>query len=65
MERTEMYAAVHRKRQEIHQLVEQQNRDLEMATYVGMSRAEAHEHEHRRKRIAELNAELEALQDAS
>ena len=49
-------------RKEIASLIERQQRDLEEATYLGMTAHRSAEHEKRRERINHLLRELERLQ---
>jgi hypothetical protein len=53
---------VHRIKQEIEQLSDQQTEALKTATYVGMSDGEAKEYEHRGDRMNDLIKQLRLLQ---
>lgn len=57
-------AAVHRIKEEIDRLTEQQSHALKQATFVGMTPDEAKEYDDRRAQITRLIRELEALQKA-
>lgn len=56
--------AVHRIKQEIDSLTEQQSKALEMAIYLGMAPEEAREYDQRRKKIVALVQELAEMQKA-
>lgn len=55
---------VHRIKQEIDLLTEQQMEALKRATYLGMTTDEAKDYDARRKRIVELVQELSLLERA-
>jgi hypothetical protein len=57
--------AVHRLKQEIDCLAEEQRKALKLAIYVGMTTAEAKEHDQRWTRISELVQQLRILEKAS
>ena len=56
--------AIHRLKQEIDQLSEQQSEALKSATYLGMTPDEAKEYDARRQKITQLVQELSLLQKA-
>ena len=55
---------IHRIKQEIDKLSEQQSEALKTATYVGMTAEEAREYDARRQQITKLVEELRLLQNA-
>ena len=57
-------AAVHRIKQEIDRLTEQQAHALKQATFVGMTPDEAKEYDERRTLITKFIRELELLERA-
>lgn len=61
---TETVAAVHRIKQEIDRLTEQQAHALKQATFVGMTPDEAKEYDERRTLITKFIRELELLERA-
>lgn len=61
---TETAAAVHRIKQEIDRLTEQQAHALKQATFVGMTPDEAKEYDERRTLITKFIRELELLERA-
>ena len=56
--------AVHRVKQEIDKLTEEQVEALKQATFVGMTPDEAKEYDERRKRITVLVQQLATLEKA-
>ena len=56
--------AVHRLKQEIDRLTEQQAKALQAAIYLGMTPDQAKEYEQRRKEITELISQLSLLEKA-
>jgi len=61
---TDTLAAIHRIKEEIDRLSEQQKEALKTAIFVGMTPDEAQEYATRRRKITELIQELELLQKA-
>jgi hypothetical protein len=57
-------AAVHRIKEEIDRLTEEQAHALKHATFVGMTPEEAQEYDDRRSQITRLLRQLEILQKA-
>ena len=56
--------AIHRIKQEIDKLSEQQSEALKTATYVGMTAEEARQYDGRRQQITKLVEELRLLKNA-
>jgi hypothetical protein len=56
--------AIHRVKQEIDRLGEQQSEALKNATYVGMTAEEARQYDARRQQITKLVEELRLLKNA-
>ena len=56
--------AVHRLKQEIDRLTEQQAKALQAAIYLGMTPDQAKEYDERRKQITELISQLSLLEKA-
>jgi hypothetical protein len=61
---TDTLATIHRIKEEIDRLSEQQKEALKTATFVGMTHDEAKDYDSRRARITELIHELALLQKA-
>jgi hypothetical protein len=56
--------AIHRLKEEIDKLTEQQTEALRMATFVGMTTDEAKEYEERREKILEYVNDLKVLEES-
>ena len=56
--------AIHRLKEEIDKLTEQQTEALKMATYLGMTAEEAAEYDERRDRILQYVQDLKTLEES-
>ena len=56
--------AIHRLKEEIDRLTEQQSEALRTATYLGMTTDEAKEYEERKQRILEYVQDLKMLEES-
>lgn len=63
-DRTQTAEAIHRLKEEIDKLTEQQSEALKTATYLGMTTDEAKEYEQRRERILEYVQDLKMLEES-
>ena len=61
---SETTEAVHRIKEEIDKLTEQQSEAIKTATYVGMTTDEAKEYDERRDRILKLVRDLATLEES-
>jgi len=64
MRTSETTEAIHRLKEEIDKLTEQQTEALKMATYVGMTPDEATEYDQRRARIMQYVQDLKTLEES-
>jgi len=63
-DRSETTETIHRLKEEIDKLTEQQSAALKAATYLGMTTDEAKEYEQRRERILDYVKDLKILEES-